>query len=256
MKKNEEILIEIPNWKKYNPRSDVKAASWFRLDHNLFIDSRFSQLSAIHKLIWIYLLSEVSRSTGDLTSISTRTASRLIPCKINLVQSAILRLERLQLVKVVSRNVDVAYERTERTIRTNETDGTESANTRAVALAPSPTVDKPRNENHWLVDLWNENCEKLPKARTPVSASRLKKIQNRIRQVPDRETWISAIQSLTRSNFCNGANDRSWVATFDFLINPTSLDKILEGKYENRKKLDSKQIAFAEQAQRIMGDEL
>jgi hypothetical protein len=36
------------------------------------------------------------------------------------------------------------------------------------------------------------------------------------------------------SDFLKGANDRNWVADFDWIMNDTNMAKILDGKYENR----------------------
>ena len=36
------------------------------------------------------------------------------------------------------------------------------------------------------------------------------------------------------SNFLKGKNDRSWTATFDWLINSTNMAKVLEDNYKNK----------------------
>jgi hypothetical protein len=122
---NDEIVLEIPNWGKYNPRKDVKAASWLRLENTLFFDAAFGKLSQLQKLVWIYLLAERSRlDTGlkgeseslapRLVRVSTSLAARLLPSRKDYVDLAILRLEELQLLKVVSRIAHEPYERNER----------------------------------------------------------------------------------------------------------------------------------------------
>ena len=77
------------------------------------------------------------------------------------------------------------------------------------------------------------------------SASGLKKI---IKLTPERkrhlnarisedyflEYWDQAIIRISRSGFCNGKNDRGWIADFDFFLRPGTLVKIMEGKYDNR----------------------
>ena len=41
------ITVQVLNWKRFNPRSDVKTSSWFRMDHSIldspdFIDFNWS----------------------------------------------------------------------------------------------------------------------------------------------------------------------------------------------------------------------
>lgn len=87
---------------------------------------------------------------------------------------------------------------------------------------------------HWLGDLWNELRGTLPKCRS-TNPDRLRFIGLRLKDSPDRDTWVDAITRVRDSAFCNGKNDRGWVATFDFLIeSPGTITKILEGKYDNR----------------------
>lgn len=94
-----------------------------------------------------------------------------------------------------------------------------------------------------VIDAWNNNRDKLPAIRA-VSATRKKKIQTRLKDFPEIETWVEAINKLAESDFCNGLNDRSWVASFNFLLQPESIPKILEGVYDNRKHLSKRDINF------------
>ena len=54
---------------------------------------------------------------------------------------------------------------------------------------------------------------------------------------------ISVFETLFRkaeeSNFLKGNNDRSWKATFDWLINPNNMVKVLEDTYKNKTKAKS-----------------
>lgn len=45
---------------------------------------------------------------------------------------------------------------------------------------------------------------------------------------------IEAIRKLGKSDFCRGLNDTGWKADFDFLLQPSSFIKLIEGKYDNR----------------------
>lgn len=47
------------------------------------------------------------------------------------------------------------------------------------------------------------------------------------------DEWMRAFAALERSAFCRGENDRGWRADFDFLLQPKSFTKLLEGAYDN-----------------------
>lgn len=47
------------------------------------------------------------------------------------------------------------------------------------------------------------------------------------------DEWSEAMAALERSSFCRGENDRGWRADFDFLLQPKSFTKLLEGAYDN-----------------------
>lgn len=84
---------------------------------------------------------------------------------------------------------------------------------------------------------WNAMVEergKLPKV-VSMSPGRFKKLKLR-RKSPDwDERFDEALEKVNRSNFCNGENDRGWVASFDWILGSDEpLLKILEGKYDNR----------------------
>jgi hypothetical protein len=45
---------------------------------------------------------------------------------------------------------------------------------------------------------------------------------------------IEAIGRVGRSRFCHGSGDRGWFADFDFFIQPGSMNRALEGRYDDR----------------------
>lgn len=47
------------------------------------------------------------------------------------------------------------------------------------------------------------------------------------------EDWQKAFAALERSAFCRGENDRGWHANFDFLLQPKSFTKLIEGAYDH-----------------------
>jgi hypothetical protein len=47
------------------------------------------------------------------------------------------------------------------------------------------------------------------------------------------DEWTRVFDALERSAFCRGENDRGWRADFDFLLQPKSFTKLLEGAYDH-----------------------
>ena len=245
------ITIEVHKWEKHQIRKDLKSMSWFRVSSDIFFDVKFAQLTPSVKLCWLYLLSECARSATALITVYPPFASKILQSKTVFFLNAISKLEELQLLNVVSRDDNVLY-KTDITNKTNKHNKQETfglSSEPAVADKKPPAA--PQEKTHWLLDLWNQHRAKLPQARIPVSPSRLKKIKTRTKEIPEKATWEEAVKRLAASDFCNGNNKQSWVANFDFLLNPNSLDKILEGTYDNRKKIDDKTSHWHSQAQRI-----
>ena len=50
-----------------------------------------------------------------------------------------------------------------------------------------------------------------------------------------KDALRTVVEKAAKSDFLNGKNDRSWVATIDWLLRPTVFPKVLDGNYDNRK---------------------
>lgn len=62
----EDIEIEVLNWAKYNPRTDSKKPTWFRLDNDLATGPGFFDLDSEQKWLWVVILSLVSQKNGQV----------------------------------------------------------------------------------------------------------------------------------------------------------------------------------------------
>jgi hypothetical protein len=88
----------------------------------------------------------------------------------------------------------------------------------ASALSPSPSI----NTNtpltpQGVVEIWNQHRGKLP-ACSRLNDSRSKQVRARLGENSDPEYWTSIVREIASNPFCQGKNDRGWVATFDYLI--------------------------------------
>lgn len=104
----------------------------------------------------------------------------------------------------------------------------------ANAVSPPSDFSDSGNQNlkpEHVVEAWNDMAERagLPKAK--MTPERQRKLRSRIRLHPV-EDWTEAIAAFERSSFLRGENDRSWRPNFDFLLQPSSFTKLIEGAYD------------------------
>ena len=83
-----------------------------------------------------------------------------------------------------------------------------------------------------VVSAWNELAEQCGLAKVvKLSDTRRKHIRLRIKEY-DAEDWSKAMGAIYRSSFLRGDNERGWKADFDFLLQPKSFLKLVEGSYD------------------------
>lgn len=95
--------------------------------------------------------------------------------------------------------------------------------------------EKPKISVEDVVDAWNDLAKDrdLPKV-LKITPARRKQIQARIREYsPD--DWSTALTAIYKSKFLCGDNDRGWKANIDFLLQPSSFVKLIEGAYSNER---------------------
>lgn len=86
-----------------------------------------------------------------------------------------------------------------------------------------------------VIDAWRAMADRtgLPQIKLWTDA-RSTQLKARIAQV-GTASMLEAIAKVEASDHCRGQNNRGWVATIDFLLQPSSLVKTLEGNYDNRR---------------------
>lgn len=81
-----------------------------------------------------------------------------------------------------------------------------------------------------VIDAYNENCGKLPKA-TKLTDKRKRAIRSCMAQGFSIDDMREAFRKAASTPFLTGKNERGWRASFDFIIKPDNMQKILEGVY-------------------------
>lgn len=83
-----------------------------------------------------------------------------------------------------------------------------------------------------VISAWNDLAEECGLSKvTKVTETRRRHIKARIAEY-DTEDWSKAMGAIYRSKFLRGENDRGWKADFDFLLQPKSFIKLVEGSYD------------------------
>jgi uncharacterized protein YdaU (DUF1376 family) len=98
-----------------------------------------------------------------------------------------------------------------------------------VSAEPTP---KPLSKQE-VIDAWQGRMVAAgfaPIAR--MTGDRERKLRARLKD-STLEEWQRAMDAMERSAFCRGENDRGWKADFDFLLQPKSFTKLLEGAYDH-----------------------
>lgn len=84
-----------------------------------------------------------------------------------------------------------------------------------------------------VLDAWHERMVPLGFPRiAKMTNDRERKLNARLKD-STLDEWLRAFAALERSAFCRGENDRGWRADFDFLLQPKSFTKLLEGAYDH-----------------------
>lgn len=230
------MTIEVVNWQKFNPRGNEKKTMhchWYRVEDTLYDNPDFADFTAEDFAAFHYILSVTCQKQGAPWKCNLSFCAQRSRVKIHQFEATLRKLSELLVVRLTEAGRTntppvVVHTGQDRTGRTGQDEQDRTGSTEVEIATP---VAPP---SHWLVDLWNEKCGKLPKVQYPLSPKRLKKITQRTKDFPNKKDWVDGISRLAESHFCNGRNDRAWVATFDFLIQPETLEKAREGKYDNR----------------------
>jgi uncharacterized protein YdaU (DUF1376 family) len=82
--------------------------------------------------------------------------------------------------------------------------------------------------------LYNETAKRcgLPEARA-LSKQRARALALRVKEAEGLDGFRKALANLERSAFLRGQNDRGWCADLDFICQPKSFSRLLEGGYGN-----------------------
>lgn len=84
-----------------------------------------------------------------------------------------------------------------------------------------------------MADEYNQVAKRygLPRC-AKMNGSRRKSARARLKEIGGMDAWKAAMAKVAASPFLKGENDRNWRCDFDFLLQPSSLLRVIEGKYD------------------------
>jgi DNA-binding transcriptional ArsR family regulator len=100
-----------------------------------------------------------------------------------------------------------------------------------------PEVPKPKSHIDEAVALYRETAKELglPDVRK-LNDERRSKLRLRLKD-HGLDGWREAMQALRDSSHCQGENNRGWRANLDFVLQESSMLKLLEGVYADKEKV-------------------
>jgi len=225
---------------------------WFRLYDEMLDDPKVQRLPPQDFKIWINLLCLASRYDGKL------------PCLVDIAfalrisdNDAVTLVERLHIAGLIDKrnggpdgfhytphawekrqyksdnSADrVKKHREKRNVSCNVTVTPSDTETEADTETDISSDDDAPVRPQEIIDAWNSMAKRagLPEIKM-LNPKRAASLKSRIKECPDVETWSTALQNIERSKFLRGENDRGWKANFDFLLQPSSFTKLIEGSY-------------------------
>lgn len=116
-------------------------------------------------------------------------------------------------------------------------------------------VAREPDEVEQLRDLWNETAEELGLAKVQhLSEARRKSARKRLAECGGMEGMRYAMAQIRASPGLQGkAGGRAWKADFDWLLQPSSFTKLMEGKYDHWQKPKSDLMAAADRLRERVG---
>jgi hypothetical protein len=232
-------VVRVINFKKLNPRKDIKKSHWFRLSHDLFGRPDTADFTPTNIACWIYILSMSSRDHTDITRILHRHCTMIARIKIKDLRESLEKFQRNGWVEILPRNAHVSLQDRTKQDRTKQDSPPLPLPTQKPEPPQKPVEKKQAPHTPVrLVGIWNSTVKKLSQV-SMVYGPRLELAEKAWRERPDEGFWVKAFLRADKSTFLTGGGPRGWRAPFDFFLKPENLAKVLEGAYDDAGKTET-----------------
>lgn len=253
------VELEIKNWEKHNPRSDVKTARWFKMSNEFFSDPEFYGTSLEARTVWIYLLCTASKKMKSIIKINTQMIADNLRISVDSVDYAIIELERCASITtspVTLVNNDLQPERKEKvTIAVRALEERRGEEKRGEEIREDGLKVNP----DFLIETWNNTMANKFKFSYchGFSGEDQKDLITTIsyKDFNKRDLWLEIYRKTLASEFLNGTKD-DFVATPNWLAKHKNALKVLNGQYSgtSRKQKGGKSAGIAPTPDNPTGD--
>lgn len=232
---------------------------WFRFYAGAMRNPKVLRLSDKDFRLWVGLMAIASENDGAIPNVND--LKLMLGMRLDHVKEGLNRLISGGLVDVLEVGYephnwskfqyksDTSNERVAKhrakcnvTVTPPDTDtDTDSNDAKAsyvvsVETPPTPANDFEAEESlkpAEVVEAWNIVAAKhgLPMVKK-LTPARKRALNARLRQHTIQD-FSEAIAAIGRSPFLHGENNRGWRADFDFLLQPTSFTRLIEGTYDS-----------------------
>ena len=233
--------FHVKNWKRFQHYKD-RSPPWIKFHNSTLDDYAFRALPDHAKahLMCIWLLA--SRYQNDIPSdpdfIREMIGAKSVVDLDILEQAGFIELDQGRSKTLAKRQQSASP----RALAREEAEAEGEAETDRGSNEPlSSSDDAPQNSTRenaeTMMAMWNALASRFPTlpAVKQLTDRRIKQAALRLGEIGGIEGWQEALDKIEISGHCLGNNDRGWTASFDFLLQPSSLAKLLEGNYDDRK---------------------
>lgn len=88
------VELEIKNWEKFHPRTDVKTARWFKMSNEFFNDPEFYGLSLESRMVWLFLLCSASKKMSGHIKVNTQMIADNLKVRVESIDFSIQELTK------------------------------------------------------------------------------------------------------------------------------------------------------------------
>ena len=107
------------------------------------------------------------------------------------------------------------------------------------------------NNYKYIKDIYNEICVSFPRL-TVLSDRRKQAIKARLKNYTVDDFKL-LFEKAEASDFLKGSNNRDWQANFDWLIKDANMAKVLDGNYDNKRKVGANGIPISNEKSDLEG---
>jgi len=218
--------FSVRNFEKFQHYKD-RNPPWIRLYNSLLDSYEYACLPDTAKahLVAIYLLA--SRSNNR------------IPADTAWLKSALHATEEVDLLPLINGDFIVPDQScSEALALCNQPAPQRESREEKNIKNPSPDGEPPLSQADLddAVEAWNSLAHDCGLAKVErMNDSRRRALRVRLRECDGLPGWAAALGKVRNSPFLLGENDRGWKADFDFLTQPKSFTKLMEGAYDRAK---------------------